>query len=63
MEILVEGVVDTTTGRFRGRTSNYVPVYIDNYSGGENQFVKVKIEKSLGVKGVQASPILSPAGL
>lgn len=62
VEVLVEGAADGPSGLFRGRTSNYVPVHITNHTGGGNLFVTVKVEESLGNKGVLAAPILSPAG-
>ena len=60
-EILVEGRVDNVAVLVRGRTSNYVPVFMENYHGGENSFVRVKVEKRLGDRGVLVSPISGPA--
>lgn len=59
--VLVEGIVDATAGISKGRTSNYVPVHITNYTGGKNVFVTAKVEGVLGNKGVLASPISFPA--
>ncbi len=56
-EVLLEGAVGNSPGTFKGRTSNYVPVFLDNYSGEGNRFVSVKIEKRIGDRGVLASPI------
>jgi tRNA A37 methylthiotransferase MiaB len=62
VEVLVETEVDASSGLYRGRTSNYVPVNIYGHTSGKNRFVTVKVEKSLGVKGVIAHPISSPGG-
>jgi len=57
LEVLVEGTVDSVSGCARGRTSNYVPVFLENFAGKGNRFVTVKIEKRLGDRGILAAPI------
>lgn len=61
VEILVEGAVNTDSGLFRGRTANYVPVHFTDHAAGNNLFVTVKVEKTLGNRGVLATPISSPS--
>ena len=62
LEVLVEGASDEATGWRSGRSSNYVPVFLKNYSGNENNIVPAIIETRLGDRGVIASAILCPAG-
>ncbi len=63
VEVLVEGQCDNASGLFRGRTSNYVPVYLKSRLQGGNVFVKANVEKSFGNKGVLAVLTSSPDGL
>lgn len=57
VEILVEGRLDTADEFPKGRTSNYIPVFLEGYNGGGNHFITARIQKRLGNKGVAASPI------
>jgi threonylcarbamoyladenosine tRNA methylthiotransferase MtaB len=61
VSVLVESTGDDAKGVCRGRTSNYVPVTIRNYSGEKNQFLRVMVEK-VERGGVLAAPTSSPAG-
>ena len=60
-EILVEGTAGNASGFAKGRTSNYVPVFVENYTGKGNRFIKVKIKRRIGDRGVLASIISYPA--
>jgi threonylcarbamoyladenosine tRNA methylthiotransferase MtaB len=61
-DVLAESAQDADTGWTKARTTNYVPVFLKNYTGGANRIVSAEIVKNLGKKGVLATPISFPAG-
>lgn len=63
MEVLVEGSMDNTGDSYRGRTTNYVPVFLKNYPGEKNDIISVKIDECLNDRGVIGTPISSAADL
>jgi len=60
VDVLVEGKTASETGRYKGTTSNYVPVYLDGSDSMNNTFVQVRVGGLLHEHGVIGS-LLPPA--
>ncbi|MDX9786012.1 MAG: tRNA (N(6)-L-threonylcarbamoyladenosine(37)-C(2))-methylthiotransferase MtaB [Desulfobacterales bacterium] len=57
--VLVEGRSTPETGRYKGTTSNYVPVYLIGAAPIKNTMVQVRVERFLGERGVIGSLVTS----
>lgn len=59
--VLVEGKKDLNTGRYKGTTSNYVPVFLTGAEDVKNCIVEARIEESAGERGVLGRVMRSPS--
>lgn len=59
--VLVEGKKDLKTGRYKGTTSNYVPVFLTGAEDVQNCMVDARIEEPAGERGVFGRVIPSPS--